>query len=325
MTSARVTPVLGTHPSATIDRRAVLRGIGALVPVALLSTATACHGGGGGAVRLAAGEPGGFFWEFSGLLAAAANRSGSVRIEPQQTGGSADNVAALREGRADLAMSLGDTAAADGAVDLTAVGRVYENYFQVAVRDDSPISTLADLRGRRVSVGAPGSGATTLSQRVLAAAGIAGPAGVREVVQSMRAAAAALGAREVDAAMWAGGLPTPAFRDVSTGIRLLDLTAVVAELQQTYGTVYEPVSVPADVYGRHPAVTTVGVANLLLARHDVDDGVVAAVVDLLLDQSSALVPEQAVGSQFLDAQSLIQTGAVALHPGAAAEYRRRHG
>ena len=58
---------------------------------------------------------------------------------------------------------------------------------------------------------------------------------------------------------------------------------------------------------------------------DVADGVAAAMVDLLLDDSSALVPAQAIGSQFLDAQSLIQTGPVALHPGAAAEYRRRHG
>lgn len=309
--------------SPAVSRRSVLRSITALsagLPIASCRTAD------GPAVRLAAGEPGGFFWEFSGLLAAAAGRAAAARIEPLQTGGSADNVAALRSGRAELAMSLLDTAQdSPDSGALSAVGRVYENYFQVAVLNDSPIASPADLRGHVVCVGAPGSGATSLSERVLDAAGLSDPGAVRQVRQSMRAAAAALTAGEVDAVMWAGGLPTPAFGEVTVGIRLLDLTSVVAALRQRYGSTYEPVSVPADVYGRHPAVTTVGVANLLLARRDGADDTVAGIVDLLLDDPASLVPAQAIGSQFLDAQSLIQTGPVALHPGAAAEYRRRHG
>lgn len=306
-----------------LDRRSALRGIATLTAVL---AATSCGTGDRAPVRLAAGEPGGFFWEFSGLLAAAADRSSVARLEPLRSGGSAENLELLGAGRADLAMSLGDTAQdSPAARDLTAIGRVYENYFQVAVRDDSSITSPAELADRVVSIGAPGSGATTLSERVLAAAGLSGPDAVRRVQQPMRSAAAALGAGSVDAVMWAGGLPTPAFSEVAVAIRLLDLTAAVDTLRQKYGTTYEPVSVPANVYGRHPAVITVGVANLLLARRDVADPVIAAMVDLLLDDPSALVPAQAVGSQFLDAQSLIQTGTIELHPGAAAEYRRRHG
>lgn len=306
-----------------LDRRSALRGIATLTAVL---AATSCGTGDRTPVRLAAGEPGGFFWEFSGLLAAAADRSGVARLEPLRSGGSAENLELLGAGRADLAMSLGDTAQdSPAAQDLTAIGRVYENYFQVAVRDDSSITSPTELADRVVSIGAPGSGATTLSERVLAAAGLSGPDAVRRVQQPMRSAAAALGSGSVDAVMWAGGLPTPAFSEVAVAIRLLDLTAAVDTLRQKYGTTYEPVSVPANVYGRHPAVITVGVANLLLARRDVADPVIAAMVDLLLDDPSALVPAQAVGSQFLDAQSLIQTGTIELHPGAAAEYRRRHG
>ncbi len=306
-----------------LDRRSALRGLAALSAV---WGAAACGTGDRAPVRLAAGEPGGFFWEFSGLLAAAADRSGTARLEPLRSGGSAENLEMLRAGRADLAMSLSDTARdSPGAENLRAVGRVYENYFQVAVRRDGTVGSLSDLAGRTVSVGAPGSGATTLSERVLATAGLSGPDAVRRVRQPMRDAAVALADGSVDAVMWAGGVPTPAFADAVDDIRLLDLTAAVNTLRQRYGTTYEPVPVPAGAYGRHPAVTTVGVANLLLAHRDVDDKVVAAVVDLLLDDPSALVPDQAIGSQFLDAQSLIQTGAVALHPGAVAEYRRRHG
>ncbi|MCF6387465.1 TAXI family TRAP transporter solute-binding subunit [Mycobacterium sp. MBM] len=306
-----------------LDRRSALRGLAALSAVLAVSS---CGTGERPPVRLAAGEPGGFFWEFAGLLAAAADRAGTARLVPLRTGGSAENLELLGAGGADLAMSLSDTAQdSPGAGQLRALGRVYENYFQVAVRDTAAIVAVADLAGRTVSIGAPGSGAAALSERVLATAGLAAPDAVRRVRQSMRGAAAGLADGSVDAVMWAGGLPTPAFADAAGEIRLLDLTDAVTMLRADHGMAYEPVPVPADVYGRHPAVTTVGVANLLLARGDVADGVAAAMVDLLLDDSSALVPAQAIGSQFLDAQSLIQTGPVALHPGAAAEYRRRHG
>lgn len=307
--------------SPLMDRRSVLRGI-ALLSSAVI--ASSCRSADRPAVRLAAGEQGGFFWEFSGLLAAAADRSGVSRLTPLQTGGSVENLEMLRSGDADLAMSLADIipAAAD---DLTAIGRVYENYFQIAVRDDSPIVSVEQLAGRAVSVGAPGSGATMLSERVLATVELSGTEALRRVERPMRGAATELAEGLIDAAMWAGGLPTPAFADLPVGIRLLDLTTVVDALRLRYGTAYEAVSVPAGVYGPHPGVTTVGVANLLLARRDVADPVVAGIVDLLLDDPASLVPAQAIGSQFLDAQSLIQTGSVQLHPGATSEYRRRHG
>lgn len=307
--------------SPLMDRRSVLRGI-ALLSSAVI--ASSCRNADRPAVRLAAGEQGGFFWEFSGLLAAAADRAGVSRLTPLQTGGSVENLEMLRSGDADLAMSLADIipAAAD---DLTAIGRVYENYFQIAVRDDSPIVSVEQLAGRAVSVGAPGSGATMLSERVLATVELSGTEALRRVERPMRGAATELAEGLIDAAMWAGGLPTPAFADLPVGIRLLDLTTVVDALRLRYGTAYEAVSVPAGVYGPHPGVTTVGVANLLLARRDVADPVVAGIVDLLLDDPASLVPAQAIGSQFLDAQSLIQTGSVQVHPGATSEYRRRHG
>lgn len=311
-----------SYARGSVDRRTVLRGCSGLGALLLLS---ACGDERGSPVRLAAGETGGFFWEFAGLLAAAADRSGAPPIRPLRSNGSAENLDALSAGSAELALSLRDAAVERADPQLTALGCVYENYFQVAVRADSGIATVADLRGRVVSVGAPGSGAAELSQRVLVAAGLGPKRDIRPVRQTMREARAALAAGEVDAVMWAGGLPTPAFADPQVPIALLDLGGIVPALRQRHGLAYEPVRIPADIYGRHPAVTTVGVANLLLARRDVPDATAAAVVDLLLDESAQLVPAQAIGSQFLDAQSLIVTGPIPLHPGAAGEYRRRHG
>ena len=309
-------------PAALLSRRATLRAC----LLTLGATAVgSCASAPAPQLRFAAGEVGGFFWEFAGLLSGVAAKTDAAEIIPLTTAGSIDNLQALDSGRADLAMTLIDSAYSHRSSNLAAVGCVYENYFQVAVRTDSAIHAVADLRGERVSIGAPGSGATVVSQRVLDAAGLGDPGAVQQVQLSMRSAAEALSNNEVDAVMWAGGLPTPAFADSLTAIRLLDLGAVVANLRSSFGTAYESVPIPADVYGKHPKVTTVGIPNLMLAHPAVPDGIVAALVGLLIDESSALVPGQAIGSQFLDARSLVMTGSVPLHPGAEREYRRRHG
>ncbi len=303
-----------------IDRRTVLRASSALA----LLAAAGCRTGAPPTLRLAAGEHGGLFFEFAGLLDDAASAGSDLRVEVLETDGSVTNLETMAAGRAELALSLLDVAEDERhRLGLVAVGRVYENYFQIAVRADSPIVAVADLAGRTVSVGAPGSGAALLSSRVLAIAGLSET--VRPVQQTMQTAAASLAAGTIDAAMWAGGLPTPVFMQRAGGIRLLDLGGVIGAMRRQYGSVYEAVAIPEGTYGSHPAVTTVGVVNLLLARRDVPDARIAAVVDLLLDRSPDLVPTQAVGSQFLDAQSLIVTGSVPLHPGAADRYRRRHG
>ncbi|GHP16454.1 C4-dicarboxylate ABC transporter substrate-binding protein [Rhodococcus sp. NKCM2511] len=310
------------RPAALFSRRTALRaGVVSLTAVAMGACATDPPM----QLRLAAGEVGGFFWEFSGLLSDAAAGLSEVEVVPLTTSGSLDNLDALISGRAELAMTLIDAAYSHPSTDLAAVGCVYENYFQVAVRADSTILAASDLRGRRVSTGAPGSGATVLSHRILDAAGVSGPDAVREVQLSMKAAATALSDNEIDAVMWAGGLPTPAFAEPSSEIRLLELGSLVPNLRRAFGTAYEAVPVPANVYGSHPEVTTVGIPNLLLAHPDVPNRVVAALVSVLLDRSSALVPGQAIGSQFLDARSLVMTGGIPLHPGAEEEYRARHG
>ncbi|MGV8873112.1 MAG: TAXI family TRAP transporter solute-binding subunit [Rhodococcus sp. (in: high G+C Gram-positive bacteria)] len=309
-------------PAPSFSRRTALR-VGALA--ALGAVGSACSSDPPTQLRLAAGEVGGFFWEFAGLLSEAAANGDAVQILPLTSAGSLDNLEALDSRRADLALTLIDAAYSHSGENLTAVGCVYENYLQVAVRADSGIETLAELRGRTVSIGAPGSGATEVSQRILDAAGLSDTDPARAVQLSMSAAANALSDNEIDAVMWAGGLPTPAFADPRTAIRLLDLGSVVAGLRRSFGTAYEAVLVPANVYGEHPEVTTVGIPNVLLVRPDVPDRIVAELVSLLLDRSSALVPGQAIGSQFLDARSLVMTGNVPLHPGAEHEYRRRHG
>ncbi|MFE7796247.1 TAXI family TRAP transporter solute-binding subunit [Nocardia sp. NPDC057440] len=273
-------------------------------------------------VRLASGEAGGLYHAFARLLAAVAEQAGDVRIEPVTTSGSQENLARLAAGEVDAALTLSDSVGERDRV--LALGRVYENYLQLAVRADSPIHRVADLRGARVNLGAAGSGAAVTGERLLWAAGLDPAVDVSIAHRPLRDAVAALDSEEIDALLWAGGVPTSAL-EVPRRMRLVDLGELAVPMRERFGYLYDRVEIPADAYPGGRAVHTVGVANLLLAAPSLPDEAAAAIVDLLVSYADALVPAEAAGTQFLDARSLIGTGSVPLHPGAAAVYRRRHG
>ncbi|MEC3981696.1 TAXI family TRAP transporter solute-binding subunit [Amycolatopsis sp. H20-H5] len=312
----------------TVARRtALLGGLGLLA-----GCSTSGYQGDERAVTVAAGENGGFYLAFAELLAAQLNRAEPrLRCTPMATEGSLDNVRRVLGGQADLGLALADVAqAATGGLrpfgsrlPLLALGRVYENYLQLVVRADGPVRTLAELAGRPVSLGASGSGASVLGERLL------GQAGVRADVRNLPLleAVAALGARSVDGLLWSGGIPTPALAELNdrTRISLIPLDPVLPALRRVYGPVYEQVLVPAGAYRGVGALATIGVANLLVCSPSLPDEVAAAAVRVLVNHAADLVPAQAVGTQFLDVRTLIGTSPVPLHPGAAASYRALHG
>lgn len=301
----------------------------AFLGAAALAGLTACTSGSAGLVTVAAGEPGGFYVEFGGLLVEQLVERGTP-AGVVSTGGTVDNIAMLADGRAALALALADVAASALAgvppyaapIPLRALGRVYENYMQLVVRAEDRIAGPADLVGRRVSLGATGSGAAVFGERLLAVAGIDADISHRP----LREAVEALESRTADALLWSGGVPTPALAELAARrpIRLLPLAAQLPDLQARFES-YGPVSVPPGIYGSSPGVATIGVANLLVAMPALPDDTAEAVVRTLVGAAPALVPRTALGTQYLDQRSLIGTGAVPLHAGAAAAYRELHG
>ncbi|RDI55432.1 TAXI family TRAP transporter solute-binding subunit [Nocardia mexicana] len=305
-----------------MNRRGFLCAAGAVAAGAL---AAGCGDGGPPTVRLAAGEVGGFYHAFATQLAATAAEAGTVHIEPVSTSGSFANLAMLDRGAADAALALADSIEADPGIDrLYALGRVYENYIQLVVRESSTVRTAADLRGTRVSLGAPGSGATFTGERLLRAAGLDPASDVSVTHLPLQGAVTTLTDGVIDALLWAGGVPTPIF-DIPHTLRLIDLGDLAQPMRDRFGYLYDRVVIPADAYPGTPAVRTIGVANLLVTTRTLPADAAAALTELLITRADRLVPSEAAGTQFLDARSLIGTDGLALHPGAATVYRRRHG
>ncbi|MDN0200527.1 TAXI family TRAP transporter solute-binding subunit [Streptomyces sp. S.PNR 29] len=292
-----------------------------------------------GTVRIATGESDGFYAAFGRLLAdqvAAAYPRLSCEVITSE--GSVANVRLLQARRAEVALALADIAwaAYGGAapfargVPLYAIGRVYENYAQLAVRADAPIRTVADLAGRTVSLGAPASGGAVLGDRLLRAAGLTPGTDVRVRHLLMPQAARAMRDGAIDALLVAGGVPLPVLSALGTrpGIRLLPLATLLPRLRAgggQAGSGLEAVTVPAGAYPGTTEVATIGVANLLLCRPDLPGPVAAALTRVLVRRATHLVPTAALGTQFLDVRSLISTGVVPLHAGAVAAYRELHG
>jgi TRAP transporter TAXI family solute receptor len=315
-------------------KSAAVVGLAACLPSALV----ACTGGDRPEdLVVAGGEPGGFYLEFSTLLAAALERHGVARrARALATGGSLDNIAELRAGRAAFAVALADAASQPGGdgTEIAAVGKVYENYVHCVVRKDSGIRDIAGLAGRRVAVGQPGSGTSLTTPRLLEAAGLgtsaddapaAGTAAVENL--GLNDGIAAIKAGTVDALFWSGGVPTAAIAAAQpdVALALLDLSGLLPELRRRYGGLYDRVLIPEGSYPGVPAVWTVGAPNLLLCRRDLDSATVERTVQLLVNSAAELIPQSSLGVQFLSAESLINTAGVPLHPAAANAYRALHG
>ncbi|MFJ6386795.1 TAXI family TRAP transporter solute-binding subunit [Streptomyces sp. NPDC091972] len=326
-----------------MNRRTALRGAFGLTAAAALGGALTAdtstrRPGPRGILRLATGEPTAFYAAFGRLLAAeleAAHPGLSCRI--RTTAGSITNIELIRDGKADLALVLTDTARAaqdttlfPRPVPLRAIGRVYETYLQFAVRADAPVRSVADLAGHPVSLGAPGSGAALLGERLLHAAGLT--PGTDLPVRHLRLADAARELRtgSVVGLLVAGGVPLPTLTNLDTnpGLRFLSLAGLLPGVAGPAGLAasgLEEVELPQDAYRAAAGVATIGVSNLLVCRPDLAAETADALTRLLVLRAPAFVPEGAVGAQFLDVRSLIGTGSVPLHPGAVEAYRSLHG
>ncbi|MDJ1371714.1 TAXI family TRAP transporter solute-binding subunit [Gulosibacter molinativorax] len=320
-----------------VSRRTVLLTLGATVSTALTTSLFGCATGTqSSAIRLAAGEAGGQYFEFAGLLSAALRRRRALELEAVATSGSVENLDLLKTGTVDLAMSLADTATGSGHVfstengsaEYVAIGRVYQNYLQCIVRRDSDVQRFEDLVGRRISIGATGSGSAFTTRRILAVTGLdAGSNAPVLTEQLLEGAGASLASGEIDALFWSGGVPTAILESVGavTPLRILDLAEQFAQLSDAYPNLYRLAEIPAGVYGSTTPTQTIGIANFLLTRPDLADATIASIVDVLVQDAASLVPEGSVGVQYLTLAGLIDTSPIALHPAALRRYRELYG
>ncbi|MFJ9841358.1 TAXI family TRAP transporter solute-binding subunit [Kitasatospora sp. NPDC101155] len=313
--------------TATTPRRRTVLG------AALTAALTAGCSGNDGPVRslrLATGPEGGPYNAFGRSFTEAVTVGRRLTLTPVSSAASVDNLQQLDDGTVDLALTTADVA--EDAVlgrdtfarplGLTAPARVYVNYLHLLAPADGPVRELADLAGRRVATGAVGSGLQVTAKRLLREAGL----GVRQQSLGLAESLAALRTGALDAVFWSGGVPTPAVSELARELplRFVPLDAIAAALRERHGPVYAAVTLPTDAYGLRGPVGTLGVGNYLTARPGVPEDAVRRQLEILFDQWATLLRAVTAGAR-LEPRFAVSTGAVPLHPGAAAYYRSVYG
>ncbi|MCG7525202.1 TAXI family TRAP transporter solute-binding subunit [Streptomyces sp. OfavH-34-F] len=257
-----------------------------------------------------------------------------VSIKLQTSEGSQQNLARVAAGEADFTIATTDAVATylrarkPGHERLRGCVRLYDDYIQLVVRRDSDIRSVADLRGRRVAVGQPGSGVKLVADRLMTAAGLDPVADVTPLSVGIDTMPQLLEKGRLDAFFWSGGLPTTAVAELSERfpVRLVPLEDdLIKRLQAAGGptSYYRSAVMPADAYRKAQqgqAVPTVAVANVLVTTDRTDAAMTEAFTRTVID-SRDRIGREVHAAQLVDLRTAIYTDPLPLHEGAKRYYR----
>ena len=287
--------------------------------------------GGGGRLSIATGGTGGVYFVYGGALADQITQNiEGVEATAEATSASVDNMRLIANESSDVAFSLADTAADavegrgqfEEPVPAQALAQLYVNYTHVVAPANAGIANVEDLRGKRVSVGDPGSGTEVIALRVLEAAGLDPDADIDRQQLGVDESVGAVRDGNIDAFFWSGGLPTGAVTDLATTdeIVLIPTAEYVTPLREEYGDVYREATIPAGTYeGFDEDVQVIGVPNYLVVNESMDEETAYQITRLLFDQQEALArahPE----AENLNIETAPQVPPMELHPGAQRYY-----
>ena len=250
----------------------------------------------------------------------------------QATKASVENLNLLQAGRGEIAFTLGDSLsdAWKGLEDagfktkldkLRTVAGIYSNYIQIVASADSGIKTLADLKGKRISVGAPRSGTELNARAILKAAGIEYKDFAKVEYLPFGESVELMKNRQLDVTLQSAGLGVASIRDLSTSVKIV-VVPIPAEVVAKVGdAAYSAGTIPANTYtGQTEAVPTAAIKNFLVTHTGVPNDVVYAMTKATFDNLDTLVAAHSAAKGIVRDEA-IKSLPVPLHPGAERYYR----
>jgi uncharacterized protein len=317
-----------------VRRRALLAGLAA-APLAGCMSAPA--GGSklwhGGELTIGTGNTTGVYYVLGAGFAYLINKhlSGYDAVATPTTG-SIENVQRLSTGDIQVTWTLAGVAddAYAGSGNWTgrpqpvrALARTYNNYEHVIARVDSGITTVADMRGHKVSLGSPGSGTELIGKRLIAAAGLDPARDLTVLNMSLTQTANAMVNGSISAMVWSGGIPTPGISDLfaqaRNQVRFVQTQDLAPKVDQTYPNLLDKGTIPKTTYGLPEDVPVLTDANLLVVRADIPNDLAFNLTKLLFDYQQDLVEVHQAASG-IRRETAPATDPIPLHPGAQRYY-----
>jgi TRAP transporter TAXI family solute receptor len=303
----------------------LLRAAVALSALAFAAVAVAQN------ISIATGGTGGVYYPMGGGLAAVLSKHvPGMQATAEVTGGSVDNLKLVGSEKPYLAFTMADAGLdaykgedkfKGNKVPVRTLMVLYPNRMHAVTVDGKGISKLADLKGKRVSTGSPGSATEVMAFRIIEAAGLDKDKDMKRERLGVAESVNAIKDNKIDAFFWVGGLPTAAVTDLAntpgTKIKLVDHAEVVAKMNQKYGPLYVEDAIPKAVYkGMDADNRQATVMNLLVAHEKMDDKTAYDIVKTIFDKKADLVAVHKEAENFkLENQKTAATP-IPFHPGA---------
>ena len=294
-------------------------------------TATSAIAQQGRQLSIATGGTGGVYYPLGGGLGNILGKAiPGVRATAQVTGGSVDNLRLLGAGKAEIGFSQVDAAwdaingldkFTNGKLPIQALAVLYPNHMHVVTIDSTGITSVAGMKGKRISTGSTGSATEVFANRVLEAAGLDHAKDIRKERLGVAESANAVKDGKIEAFFWVGGLPTAAVTDLAatpnTKIKLIDFADLTAKMNAKYGPLYSEQVIPKDTYkGMDTDNKNNSVWNILAVNASMSPELAYDITKVLFEKRDDLGLVHSEGKNIkLELQSLKNSG-IAFHPGA---------
>jgi len=253
-------------------------------------------------ISIATGGMGGVYFVMGGGLASLLTKYADVDATAEVTAASVDNCKLIGAKKAEIGFVLADTGfdafkgtgAFKSPIPVRVLAVIYPNKNHVVTLEGKGIKQVADLKGKRVSTGSPGSGTEVVAFRILEAAGLDPKKDITMDRLGVAESGGALKDGKIDAYIWSGGVPTAAVLDVSAspGIKmaLISHGDLIDRMNAKYGNIYYQSDIPKGVYtGISEDIIVSTVPNVLLCHQDMDEKMAYNVVKTLFDKLPELV------------------------------------
>lgn len=282
-------------------------------------------------ISIATGGTSGVYYPMGGGLAAALSKYvPGMQATAEVTGGSVDNLKLINSGKSYVGFSMTDAALdayrgedkfKSGKVPLRTLAVLYPNRMHVVSIEGRGVNKMADLKGKRVSTGAPGSATEIMAFRLIEATGLDKDKDLKRERLSVAESVNAMKDGKIDAFFWVGGLPTAGVTDLAntpgTKLKMIDHADAVAAMNKKYGNLYVEDVIPKSIYrGMDTDNKQATVMNILVAHEGMDDKTAYNIVKTIFEKRDDLIAVHKEAENFKFDNQKTSATPIPFHPGA---------
>jgi uncharacterized protein len=319
-----------------LNRRDFLKISGAVGVGSLISFPTV--GAAQTKIRLSivTGGTGGVYYPYGGGMAAVLSKHlPGVEATAEVTAASVDNCKLVAIQKADLGFVMGDVGydaymgmgKFKDKLPIRNLAVLYSNFMHIVALEGKGINSVADLKGKKISTGAPGSGTEIKALRILEAYGINPDKDITRDRLGASESSGALKDNKIDAYFWDGGLPTASILDIAATpgikIKLLGHGEAIPKMTAKYGPVYFKGIIPKNTYPGVAVDTPVAsVANLLICHEKLDPVLAYNILKTLFAYKPELVAVHKEALH-LTLEAAVHGSPIPYHPGAVKYFKEK--